>query len=234
MSLNKVVSKKRSPSVFGLVALATAALLFQGNSARADSEERDWAVSGAGQSMASIGVLGGLNFSRVSISMGSSSGYSGAGTGFDLGLTSDIRVLNSLFFTPELIYSNKNTVGTTIDLNMKTLSIPLLLKYKVDQANEVFVTSIFIGPTLDFLVASNIEESLAGLKGQGIQIGMDIGVGLDFMMAANFSLGFDVRYHLQFGNVFSYESDGEDQLDSLGISSRVPSVKLLLSGKYYF
>lgn len=219
-------------TVWGFAGLACLTLTLSARPARADSESRDWAASGAASSMISVGLIGGVNFSRLNVSAGGYNLYSGTGVGFDLGVTSDVRVFESFFFTPEIIYSSKNIIGRLADLNFRTLSIPLLLKFKTDQVNEHFITSVFAGPTLDMLMGSTIADVLPGFEGQGFQLGMDIGVGVDLMVQPEFSLGLDMRYHIPFGDAFHMVSDANDEGMSFG--SRVPSLKLLLTAKYYF
>jgi hypothetical protein len=104
-----------------------------------------------------FGVKGGVNFSNI-IKTGDQNFNTEFKTGFNAGLSAEILIISSLYFAPELMFSQKGykTTGSSLlggpneySVTTNFIEIPILAKIN---ATDKF--SIVVGPQVSFLTST--------------------------------------------------------------------------------
>jgi outer membrane receptor for Fe3+-dicitrate len=113
-----------------------------------------------------LGIKGGATFSNIIKDDGNNDFKTEYLTGFNAGVTLDIKLLENLAFTPELLYSTKgykstsNILGSEVKLTQRThfVEVPILASIKVAQG-----LNLVAGPQVSFLLSTdNKVESALG------------------------------------------------------------------------
>ncbi len=167
------------------------------------------------------GIKGGTNFSTILTDFESPLDYKYK-AGFQVGGFVKMKLVDQLYFQPELLYSLQGTQYdfSTIDINQpqdqsdplfddnitgiksneSNIILPLLLKYYF---NEKF--NFQFGPQLDYMfnvTADNIEldGGIIVVNGKNSRSVSDFNWGIDFGMGYDFSkrIGLDLRYNYGF------------------------------------
>jgi hypothetical protein len=144
-----------------------------------------------GQSDSSWGIKAGLNYNangNYFESISTVAEHPDRNIGFHFGVFGKLG--NSLYFRPELVYTNTKSGYVSSDFKMSKIDAPLLVGIKV-----IGPVSIFGGPAFQYILNSKFD---------GISINdvdNDISVGLNFGAAINFKkFAVDVRYERGFSN----------------------------------
>jgi hypothetical protein len=154
------------------------------------------ATPASAQKAATVGFLGGADFTtfkKSDLSVRASTGFAG---GFWLG----IPVAKSLEVEPELLYSNKGygLKGTDTRVNLNYIEVPVLLRYAFTPDGGPFA---FAGPYVGIKVKCNtvVDTLPVPCEDDGIQTNTVVGgaVGVGYRKEA---FGFDVRYEYDFGD----------------------------------
>ncbi len=141
------------------------------------------------QSDTSWGIKGGLNYNgngNYIESIGMNAENPDRNVGYHIGLFGKLG--NTLYFRPEIVYTNTKSDYDSGNFNMKKIDIPLLVGIKV-----LGPISVFGGPALQYILDSDFD---------GISINNvsnDFSVGLNFGAAINFKkFAIDLRYERGF------------------------------------
>ncbi|SOD19752.1 porin family protein [Pedobacter xixiisoli] len=101
-----------------------------------------------------LGIKGGANFSNIIKDDGNNDFKTNYLTGFNAGLTLDIKLLENLAFTPELLYSTKGYKTETVFGNFTQtthfIDVPILASIKLAEGFNVVA-----GPQVSFLMSTN-------------------------------------------------------------------------------
>jgi Outer membrane protein beta-barrel domain len=137
----------------------------------------------------SWGIKGGLNYNgngNYIQSISATAENPDKNIGYHIGVFGKLG--NSLYFRPEIVYTNTKSDYNSGDFNMKKLDAPLLVGIKV-----LGPISVFGGPALQYILDSDFN---------GISINNvsnDFSVGLNFGAAINFKkFAIDLRYERGF------------------------------------
>ena len=181
-----------------------------------------------------VGAELGLNFTSIGLNNPAGvSVASGNATGFTLGAVGDLRVYDSFFVSSGLIYSNRGINSTDTGSSISLVSIPIHAKYRFENLSQMFIPYAFAGPTIDFGMASSLSPSLIslGYTKKAALFGFDIGIGTDYMLQDNISLGLDLLYHFNFGsslnNTYIYSG-------STSYGSGFSAFEIAVNGKWHF
>lgn len=103
------------------------------------------------------GFKGGLNIGNEKATQDGISATATAKLSFMLGLYTESKISDQLFFSPELVYSvdggKAEGFGVSVKDNFSYLSVPLLLKY---YPNEKF--NVHVGPQVGFLLSAKVKS----------------------------------------------------------------------------
>ena len=158
------------------------------------------------QRQASVGFLGGADFTNVSDSANTEFRSS---TGFAGGLYVNFPVAKSLLIEPEVLYTNKGAglEGTDITFNVNYIEIPVLVRYEFTADGGPFA---YAGPYVAFNVKCNtvVDTLPVPCADDDVQANTVVGgaVGLGFQKG---TWGFDFRYEYDFGDAIKQE-DGRN------------------------
>ena len=119
-------------------------------------------------SLIRFGVKGGANFSNIIKDDGNNNFNTDYLVGFNAGVTLDIKLLENLAFTPELLYSTKgyktDVLGGTFTQTTHFIDVPILASIKLAEGFNVVA-----GPQVSFLMSTkNKFESGIGTAEQEI------------------------------------------------------------------
>ncbi|GAB1462710.1 porin family protein [Pedobacter sp.] len=109
-------------------------------------------------SLIRLGIKGGANFSNIIKDDGNNNFKTDYLVGYNAGLTLDIKLLENLAFTPELVYSTKgykNTytiLGSEVKTTQRThfLEVPILASIKLTEG-----LNFVLGPQVSFLLSTD-------------------------------------------------------------------------------
>jgi hypothetical protein len=175
-----------------------------------------------------IGIKGGANFSNIIKDDGNNDFKTNYLTGFNAGLTLDIKLLENLAFTPELLYSTKGyELESTFGRFTQTthfIDLPILASIRLGGG-----LNLVAGPQVSFLLSTNNKfENGFGTAEQKIVedeadrfkkslVGGVIGFRFDF----NNKVGIHGRYALDFQknneNGSTTTPEFKNQVFSLGL-----------------
>jgi hypothetical protein len=113
--------------------------------------------------------------------------------GFQIGLYLVGNLSEKLAVQPELVFSGFGANGDDGDLKMNYLSIPVLLRYNINE-----MINIHAGPQFGILMSAKGDDDDVKDLYNGADIGLAIGLGLDF---GKFNAG--ARYYQGMTNVAS-------------------------------
>ncbi|MDQ8003911.1 MAG: porin family protein [Pedobacter sp.] len=119
-------------------------------------------------SLIRFGVKGGANFSNIIKDDGNNNFNTDYLVGFNAGVTLDIKLLENLAFTPELLYSTKgyktDVLGGTFTQTTHFIDVPILASIKLAEG-----FNLVAGPQVSFLMSTkNKFESGIGTAEQQI------------------------------------------------------------------
>ncbi len=139
----------------------------------------------------SYGIKAGLNYNgngNYIESIGSTAENPDKNIGYHIGIFGKLG--NTLYFRPEIVYTNTKSDYNSGNFNMKKLDVPLLVGIKV-----LGPISVFGGPAFQYIIDSDFD---------GISINNvnnDFSVGLNFGAAINFKkFAIDLRYERGFSD----------------------------------
>ncbi|MCF6295931.1 MAG: PorT family protein [Flavobacteriaceae bacterium] len=143
------------------------------------------------QSDSSYGIKAGLNYNANGDyfeSINATAQNPDRNIGFHIGVFGKLG--NTLYFRPELVYTNTKSDYNNSDFKMQKIDAPLLVGIKV-----IGPISVFAGPSFQYILDSEFDGiSIDNLEN-------DITVGLNFGAAINFKkFAIDVRYERGFSN----------------------------------
>jgi hypothetical protein len=155
-----------------------------------------------------VGVLSGLNFSDAKIedNLGSNVEVTGQ-TAYGAGVLLQYQLSDHLSLATNVLYLGKaiaarNEAGLVFDVRAGYIEMPLYLKYSFGSRVRPF---LFLGPTVGFLLDSEVEIDLAGLQFSGdfstvlndFDFGLIAGAGLEIplwrgslLIRGSYSYGF--------------------------------------------
>jgi Outer membrane protein beta-barrel domain len=141
------------------------------------------------QTDTSWGIKGGLNYNgngNYIESIGMNAENPDRNVGYHIGLFGKLG--NTLYFRPEIVYTNTKSDYDSGNFNMKKLDIPLLVGIKV-----IGPISVFGGPALQYILDSDFDDISIN------DVNKDFSVGLNFGAAINFNkFAIDLRYERGF------------------------------------
>ncbi|RLD28249.1 MAG: hypothetical protein DRI75_07345 [Bacteroidetes bacterium] len=143
------------------------------------------------QSGSSYGIKGGLNYNANGDyfeSISATAENPDRNIGFHIGVFGKIG--NTLYFRPELVYTNTKSDYNNSAFKMQKIDAPLLVGIKV-----IGPISVFGGPSFQYILDSEFD----GISIDNVE--NDITVGLNFGAAINFKkFAVDLRYERGFSN----------------------------------
>ena len=143
------------------------------------------------QSDSSYGIKAGLNYNANGDyfeSISATAQNPDRNIGFHIGIFGKLG--NTLYFRPELVYTNTKSDYNNSAFKMQKIDAPLLVGIKV-----IGPISVFAGPSFQYILDSEFDGiSIDNLEN-------DITVGLNFGAAINFKkFAVDIRYERGFSN----------------------------------
>lgn len=100
-----------------------------------------------------LGIKGGANFSNIIKDDGNNNFNTDYLVGFNAGVTLDIKLLENLAFTPELLYSTKgyktDVFGGTFTQTTHFIDVPILASIRLAQG-----LNLVAGPQISFLMST--------------------------------------------------------------------------------
>lgn len=145
-----------------------------------------------------IGIRAGVNFANMSFE---SNGYSlspSSKTGFNVGLSLDVPVLESFYFQSGLYFSTKGFEMTVEDVKIEGspmyLEVPVLASYRYN-FSESSQLQINFGPYLAYGIGGKGKTESKGYGETGDFFG-------DEGLANNFDCGLQIGAGMTFGNVY--------------------------------
>jgi outer membrane protein with beta-barrel domain len=143
------------------------------------------------QSDSSYGIKAGLNYNANGDyfeSISTTAQNPDRNIGFHIGVFGKLG--NTLYFRPELVYTNTKSDYNSSAFKMQKIDAPLLIGIKV-----IGPISVFGGPSLQYILDSEFD----GISMDNVE--KDITVGLNFGAAINFKkFAVDLRYERGFSN----------------------------------
>lgn len=194
---------------------------------RASSTSTSFFSSEKSDQPVTIGIRAGVNFANVSFS---SQGYSvspNSKTGFNVGLSLDVPMLESFYFQSGLYLSTKGfemkEEGMKMEANPMYLEIPVLASYRYD-FNETSQLQINFGPYFAYGIGGKAKVEQYGRKDEGdffgkegiadeFDCGLQIGAGVTFGKVY-------VGCAYQFGLTSIANSDMEKQMGDLTVKNK--------------
>jgi hypothetical protein len=156
------------------------------------------------------GIRAGLNLANQKYSVGSDSESGDMKAGFLLGLYLTGNLSENLAIQPELVYSGFGTKEDDESLNLGYLSIPVLLRYNINE-----MINVHLGPQFGILMSAKAEDEDVKDAYKGADMGLTVGVGLDF---GAFNAG--ARYYAGLSNIV----EENDLIDLEGKNSAIQIV----------
>jgi hypothetical protein len=110
------------------------------------------------QSPVRFGIKAGVNFANIIKDDGNNNFQTDAKTGFNAGVTADIKLIEGLSFTPEVLYSQKGYKLTSGDSEYKRttnfIDIPILASIRLASP-----LNLVVGPQVSFLMSTSTKYS---------------------------------------------------------------------------
>ena len=126
----------------------------------------------------------------------------------------EIRITDQFYIQPEAEYIMKgneftNGIGNTVKYKLDYIQIPVYFKYKFPISSTALHLFLLGGPTFGFNVSAESEESGRTVTVstdissdvETIDVGLDIGGGLEFPVSPNASMYFSIMYGAGVSNV---------------------------------
>jgi predicted porin len=113
-------------------------------------------VAGAAnaQSPVRFGLKAGVNIANIIDNNGNNTYQSQAKTGFNVGVTADIKLIDAVAFTPEIVYSQKGYKETSGNSELKRttnfIDIPILASIRLASP-----LNLVVGPQVSFLMSTS-------------------------------------------------------------------------------
>lgn len=110
------------------------------------------------QSPVRFGVKAGVNIANIIKDNGNNDFKTDAKTGFNVGLTADIKLVDGIAFTPELLYAQKGykLTGGSTDYTRTTnfIDVPILASIRLASP-----LNLVVGPQVSFLMSTSTKYS---------------------------------------------------------------------------
>lgn len=157
-----------------------------------------------------FGIIGGLNFSKLSLADGNALDNAKNRTAFTGGAFFTLGLWRILAIQPEVLLSMKGTRASNptqnfttgdLTLSMNYIEIPLLLKAYIPLKNPNLRPNLFVGPAISFLVSCRVGEDVLGGTRDCANGGPTIkstdtsimfGAGVDFLQSFTAQVRFDM------------------------------------------
>lgn len=152
-----------------------------------------------------LGAKAGLNYSNIIKDDGNNDFKTDYLAGFHAGLTLDIKLLENLAFTPELLYSTKGYKSESVfgEFTQKTsfIDVPILASIQLAEG-----LNLVAGPQVSFLLSTNnkFENGFGTVQQQIVEDNSDrfkkslVGGVIGFRYDFNNQVGINGRYALDF------------------------------------
>jgi hypothetical protein len=152
-----------------------------------------------------LGIKAGANYSNVIKDDGNNSFKTDYLVGYHAGVTLDIKLLQNLAFTPELLYSTKGYKNTSVfgevTQTTKFIDIPILASIQLADGFNVVV-----GPQVSFLLSTDnkFENGFVTTQQSNVENDSDrfkkslVGGVIGFRFDFNNQVGLNGRYALDF------------------------------------
>lgn len=157
-----------------------------------------------------FGIIGGLNFSKLSLGDGNALDNAKNRTAFTGGAFFTLGLGRILAIQPEVLLAMKGTRASNptqnfttgdLTLSMNYIEIPLLLKAYIPLKNPNLRPNLFAGPAISFLIGCRVGEDVQGgtrdcdnggptIKSTDTSI--MFGAGLDFLQSFTAQVRFDL------------------------------------------
>ncbi len=157
-----------------------------------------------------FGILGGMSFSKLSLSDGNALENPTSRTAFTGGAFLTWHIGNILAIQPEVLLSMKGTAATNptqnfttgeLKLKMDYIELPLLVKGYIPTGNDNWRPNLFAGPAIAWLISCRVGEDVIGGTRDCDNGGPTIkstdtsimtGVGLDFLQHFTAQVRYDI------------------------------------------
>ncbi|GEM_PF-1104417 len=157
-----------------------------------------------------FGIIGGLNFSKLSLGDGNALDNAKNRTAFTGGAFFTLGLWRILAIQPEVLLAMKGTRASNptqnfttgdLTLSMNYLEIPLLLKVYIPLKNPNLRPNLFAGPAISFLISCRVGEDVLGGTRDCANGGPTIkstdtsimfGAGVDFLQSFTAQVRFDM------------------------------------------
>jgi opacity protein-like surface antigen len=110
------------------------------------------------QSPVRFGIKAGVNIANITHNDGNNTFSSEAKTGFNAGVTADIKLIDGLSFTPEVLYSQKGYKETAGNYELKRttnfIDVPILASIRLASP-----LNLVVGPQVSFLMSTSDKYS---------------------------------------------------------------------------
>jgi len=143
-------------------------------------------VVASGQVKISIGIKGGLNFSKLDVTGDTTSNK----TGFHGGAFASFK-FGKIGIQPEVIFSQQGSEINLKDWKSSYINIPIIIKYYLAAG-----LNLQVGPQFGFLGMAELD----GVDKKDLMKSSDISVALGVGWEALFGLTFDARYNMGVSN----------------------------------
>ncbi|MGI9545999.1 MAG: porin family protein [Flavobacteriaceae bacterium] len=175
------------------------------------------------QSKGGFGIKGGLNYNSNGDYIQSAQAIAedpDGNVGFHLGVF--YKIGNSIYFRPELVYTNTKSKYTDGDLNINKIDLPALIGIRL-----IGPLHLFAGPDFQYILNSKFD----GIKLNDIEndftVGLHVGVGVNLG-----KLGVDLRYERGFtSNEANFINTNITTLPESRVDTRSSQVIVSLSVK---
>lgn len=159
-------------------------------------------ISANAQSKSGFGIKGGLNYNSngdIVEAVTNNAEDPDGHVGFHLGVYGKIG--GSIFFKPELMYTQTKSDYSVGEFTLKRIDAPLLVGFRL-----IGPLNIFVGPAFQFIIDKNFENLNISDLDDNITAGLHFGVGVNLG-----NIGVDLRYERGFS------SNEANLLDNNGI-----------------
>ena len=147
---------------------------------------------------ANIGFKAGLNSYNINNNNGTNFDSK---LGFHVGMIGHIHLSKQVAFQPEITFSTQGAkytyLGTTTDINLNYINVPLMIQYMFDNGFRLEV-----GPQIGLLASakSKTNNSTSDIKSNFNSIDLGLGIGIGYINPKS-GFGVDARYNLGLSNI---------------------------------
>ncbi len=147
------------------------------------------------QDLFSIGARGAINFSSLT---GGDAVETSSGTGWNFGLTAELRPFQKFSITVDAMYSKTkvNAVDSDDYLNLGYLDIPIMANYYLIKGLHI---KAGIQPSINLSAKTSLGDISENIKNGAFSIPVGIGYTTDM------GLGIDLRYNISTSDTYDFD-----------------------------